>query len=349
MEHRPLGRTGETVSAIALGTMTWGEQNSEAEAHAQLDFALERGVTFVDTAEMYPVPPRQETQGRTEAYIGTWLAKSGNRDRIFLATKAVGPASDPKRPSYFRSGKVRLDRANLTLALEDSLRRLRTDHVDLYQLHWPDRKVNIFGNTRYPWVNDENEVPIHETLVVLADLVKAGKVRHIGVSNETPWGVAQFLKESEIHGLPRIQSIQNAFSLVNRHFEIGLEEFAHREQVGLLAYSPLAFGMLSGKYMDGQKPAGARLTLFERFNRYGSDSVAAATKEYVDLARAHGLDPAQVAIQFTLRRKYVTSSIIGATTMAQLRADIEAADAIVPQEVWDGIEAIHARLPNPVQ
>jgi len=349
IEHRPFGRTGETVSAIALGTMTWGQQNTEAEAHSQLDFALERGVTFVDTAEMYPVPPKPETQGRTEAYIGTWLERSGNRDKIFLATKAAGPASDPKRPSHLRDGKVRHDRRNLTQALEDSLKRLRTDHVDLYQLHWPDRPVAIFGNTRYPWIDDPNTVPIRETLEALADLVKAGKIRYIGVSNETPWGVSQFLKESELHGLPRIQSIQNAYSLLNRTFEIGLAEFAHREQVGLLAYSPLAFGVLSGKYVGGQKPSGARLTLFERFNRYGSASVEAATLEYVKLARAYGLDPAQVAIQFTLRQKYVTTSIIGATTLEQLRTDIDAADVVVPQEVWDGIERIHAERPNPVQ
>ena len=349
MERRPFGRTGESVSAIALGTMTWGEQNTEAEAHEQLSYALERGVDFIDTAEMYPVPPRAETQGRTEAYIGTWLAKTGNRDKVFLATKAAGPPSDPKRPSHIREGKVRFDRRNLTQALDDSLRRLRTDHVDLYQLHWPDRRVAIFGATRYPWVDDPDSVPIRETLDVLADLVRAGKIRHIGVSNETPWGVGQFLKESEAHSLPRIQSIQNAYSLLNRTFEIGLAEYAHREQVGLLAYSPLAFGMLTGKYEGGQKPAGARLTLFERFNRYGSEAVAAATAEYVKLARDHGVDPAQVAIQFTLRQKYVTNSIIGATTMAQLKTDIDAAEAAIPQEVWDGIERIHARRPNPVQ
>lgn len=349
IEHRPFGRTGETVSAIALGTMTWGEQNTEAEAHSQLDFALERGVTFVDTAEMYPVPPRSETQGRTEAYIGTWLEKSGNRDRIFLATKAAGPARDPKRPSHLRGGKLHLDRQNLTIALEDSLRRLRTDHVDLYQLHWPDRSVNIFGATSYPWVDDEFAVPIRETLEALADLVKSGKIRYIGVSNETPWGVGQFLKEAEQHGLPRIESIQNPYSLLNRTYEIGLSEFAHREQVGLLAYSPLAFGVLSGKYLGGLKPAGARLTLFERFDRYGSAAVEAATLEYVKLARAHGLDPAQVAIQFTLRQKFLTTSIIGATNLEQLEANIEAADVAVPQEVWDGIEKIHAERPNPVQ
>jgi len=349
MEQRKFGRTTENVSAIALGTMTWGQQNTEAEAHSQLDFALERGVTFIDTAEMYPVPPMAQTQGRTEAYIGTWLEKSGNRDKVFLATKAAGPARDPKRPGHIRSGRIHFDRQNLTQALDDSLRRLRTDHVDLYQLHWPDRTVNCFGLTSYPWVDDAYTVPIRETLEVLSDLVKAGKIRHIGVSNETPWGVGQFLKESEIHGLPRIESIQNPYSLLNRTYEIGLSEFAHREQVGLLAYSPLAFGVLSGKYSNGAMPEGSRLALFPRFSRYSSPSVFEVAQEYVDLARAHGLDPAQVAIQFTLRQKFLTTSIIGATSMEQLRANIEAAEIVVPQEVWAGIEAIHARRPNPVQ
>jgi len=349
MEHRKLGRTGIEVSAIALGTMTWGQQNTEAEAHSQLDFALERGINFVDTAEMYPVPPKAETQGLTEAYIGTWLAKSGQRDRIVLATKAAGPASDPKRPSHLRSGKVRHDRQNLTEALEDSLRRLRTDHVDLYQLHWPDRTVNIFGMTSYPWVDDAYTVPIQETLEVLADFVKSGKVRFIGVSNETPWGVGQFLHIAEQTGLPRIASIQNAYNLLNRTFEIGLSEFSHREQVGLLAYSPMAFGVLSGKYVGGVLPPGSRLAEFGRFNRYSSNAVAVATEEYVKLARAHGLDPAQVAIRFTLDQKFVTSSIIGATNLEQLRADIEAADLVLPPEVVAGIAKIHAERPNPVQ
>ncbi len=349
MEYRKLGRTGVEVSAIGLGTMTWGQQNTEAEAHSQLDFALERGVNLIDTAEMYPVPPMAQTQGRTEAYIGTWLEKSGKRDRVFLATKAAGPASDPKRPSHLRNGNVRHDRQNLTEALHDSLVRLRTDHLDLYQLHWPDRKVNIFGQTSYPYVDEEYTVPIRETLEVLADFVKEGKVRFVGVSNETPWGVGQFLRISDELGLVRIQSIQNPYSLLNRTFEIGLSEFSHREQVGLLAYSPLAFGVLTGKYEGGVRPAGARLTEFERFTRYSSESVASATTEYVELARAHGLDPAQVAIQFTLRQKFVTSSLIGATTMEQLRANIEAADLVLPTEVVQGIEKIHARRPNPVQ
>jgi aryl-alcohol dehydrogenase-like predicted oxidoreductase len=349
MEHRKLGRTGVDVSVISLGTMTWGQQNTEAEAHSQLDFALERGINLIDTAEMYPVPPRAETQGRTEAYIGTWLAKSGKRDKIVLATKAAGPARDPKRPSHLRSGKVHHDRQNLTQALHDSLQRLRTDHVDLYQLHWPDRTVNIFGQTSYPWVDDEHTVPIRETLEVLADLVKEGKIRFIGVSNETPWGVGQFLRISEELGLPRIQSIQNPYSLLNRTFEIGLSEYSHRENVGLLAYSPLAFGVLSGKYVGGVRPAGARLTEFVRFNRYAGDSVEAATLEYVKLARAHGLDPAQVAIRFTLQQKFLTSSIIGATNLEQLRADIEAADLVLPPEVEQGIARIHAERPNTVQ
>jgi aryl-alcohol dehydrogenase-like predicted oxidoreductase len=349
LKYRKLGRTEVEVSEIGLGTMTWGQQNTEAEAHAQLDFALERGINLVDTAEMYPVPPRPETQGRTEAYIGTWLAKGGKRDRIVLATKAAGPASDPKRPSHLRGGKVHFDRPNLVQALEDSLKRLRTDHVDLYQLHWPDRPVNCFGLTSYPWKDDGSGTPIEETLAVLADLVKEGKIRFIGVSNETPWGVARFLRLSEERGLPRIESIQNPYSLLNRTFEIGLSEFSHREQVGLLAYSPLAFGVLSGKYLAGARPAGARLTEFARFTRYSGSAVDEAALEYVKLSRANGLDPAQVAIRFTLDQKFLTSCIVGATNLEQLRADIEAADLDLPPEVLQGIAKIHAQRPNPVQ
>jgi len=349
MKYRKLGRTAVEVSEISLGTMTWGQQNTEAEAHSQLDFALERGINLVDTAEMYPVPPRPETQGRTEAYIGTWLAKGGKRDRIVLATKAAGPASDPKRPSHLRGGKVHFDRPNLVQALEDSLKRLRTDHVDLYQLHWPDRPVNCFGLTSYPWKDDDSGTPIEETLSVLGDLVKEGKVRFIGVSNETPWGVARFLRLSEERGLPRIESIQNPYSLLNRTFEIGLSEFSHRDQVGLLAYSPLAFGVLTGKYLAGARPTGARLTEFARFTRYSSPAVDEAALEYVKLSRSHGLDPAQVAIRFTLDQKFLTSCIVGATSLEQLRADIDAADLELPPEVVQGIARIHSERPNPVQ
>ena len=344
MHYRPLGQTDLRVSAVCLGTMTFGEQNTEAEAHAQLDRALAAGINFVDTAEMYPVPPRAETQGRTEAYIGRWLAERGGRDRLVLATKVAGPGD---WVSYLRPGEVRLDRANIETALEASLRRLRTDYVDLYQLHWPDRETNFFGRLGYEHNPEDRSTPLTETLEVLGDLVRAGKVRHVGVSNETPWGLMRCLALSEQRGLPRMVSIQNPYSLLNRTFEIGLAEVALREQCGLLAYSPLAFGVLSGKYLGGAQPPGARLTLFERFNRYSNPEAERAAADYVALARRYGLDPAQMALAYVTARPFVTSTIIGATTLAQLDADIAGCLLELPAEVVAEIEAIHTRQPNP--
>ena len=347
MKYRKLGRTDLDVSLIGLGTMTWGEQNSEAEAHEQLDYALSRGVNFVDAAEMYPVPPKPETQGRTESYIGTWLARTGRRKDIILASKVAGPVRDAKRPGHIRDGKTFLDRKNLTAALDASLKRLQTDYLDLYQLHWPDRTTATFGKLAYPWVEDEHTVSIEETLSVLDDFVKAGKVRHVGVSNETPWGVAQFIKHAEQKNLPRIASIQNPYSLLNRVFEIGLSEFSHLEQVSLLAYSPLAMGVLSGKYLDGARPAGARMTLFTRFTRYDSEQTTAATREYVELARSHGLSPAQMALAWVNQRPFVASNLMGATTLEQLKENIDSTEVTLSQEVLEAIEAIHTRYPNP--
>ncbi|MDX3906253.1 MAG: NADP(H)-dependent aldo-keto reductase [Pigmentiphaga sp.] len=347
MEYRTLGRTDLKVSLIGLGTMTWGEQNSEADAHEQLDYALARGVNLVDAAEMYPVPPKAETQGRTETYIGTWLAKTRRRHDIILTSKAVGPMRDAKRPGHIRDGKTYLDRKNLTAALDASLKRLQTDYIDLYQLHWPDRTTATFGQLAYPWVEDDYTVPIEETLSVLQDFVRAGKVRHIGVSNETPWGVAQFLKLSETKGLPRIASIQNPYSLVNRVYEIGLSEFSRFEQVGLLAYSPLAMGALSGKYLDGARPEGARMTLFTRFTRYSSPQAESAIRQYVQLARDHGLSPVQMALAWVNRQRFVASNLIGATSIAQLDENIASAEVVLSPEVVEGIEAIHSAQPNP--
>ncbi len=347
MKYRKLGRTGLDVSLIGLGTMTWGEQNTEAQAHEQLDYALERGVNLVDTAEMYPVPPKPETQGLTETYIGTWLARSKRRHEIVLASKVAGPVRDAKRPGHIRDGKTFLDRKNLTEALDASLKRLQTDYLDLYQLHWPDRSTATFGKLAYPWVQDEHTVPIEETLEVLQDFVRAGKVRHVGVSNETPWGVAQFLRHAENRDLPRIASIQNPYSLLNRVFESGLSEFAHREDVGLLAYSPLAMGMLCGKYLDGARPAGARLTLYTRFTRYSNPQAEAATRAYVELARAHGIPPTHLALAWVNQRPFVTSNLIGATTLEQLKENIDSVDVALPAEVLEEIERIHARQPNP--
>jgi len=343
MQFTTLGRTAARVSRICLGSMTWGEQNSESDAHAQLDAAVDAGVNFIDTAEMYAIPPRAGTQGLTEKYIGSWLAKKGNRNRVVLATKVAGPA---QWMAHLRGGP-RLDRANIEQALHDSLRRLRTDHVDLYQLHWPERATNYFGRLGYKHEPAEVAVSIEETLEVLSDMVRAGKVLHVGVSNETPWGVMRYLQIAEARGLPRIVSIQNPYNLLNRSFEIGLAEVAHREDVGLLAYSPLAFGTLSGKYLGGARPAGGRLTLFERYQRYNNPQGVAATEAYVQLAREHGLDPAQMALAYVLSRPFVTSAIIGATTMAQLRSNLAAANLDLPPQVLEGIEAIHVRQPNP--
>ena len=347
MQYRPLGRTNINVSLITLGTMTWGEQNTEAEVHAQLDYATGRGINLIDVAEMYPVPPKAETQGLSERYLGTWLKKSGKRDQLLIATKATGPARKPQNPRHVRGGINNFDRKGLTEALNGSLERLQLDHVDLYQLHWPDRSVNSFGQLNYSHIADEETVAIDETLSILSEFVKAGKIRHIGLSNETSWGVAQFLRAAEKFDLERIVTIQNPYNLLNRSFEINLAEFAHREQVGLLAYSPLAFGMLSGKYENGARPAGARLTLFDRFVRYTNPQAEAAAKAYVALARKHGIDPAQLALAYVNSRPFVTSNIIGATTLEQLRSNIDSLSVQLSPEIIEQIDAIHKTQPNP--
>lgn len=342
MNYRRLGRTDLNVSLICLGTMTWGEQNTEAEAHQQLDAAVAAGVNFIDTAEMYPVPPKAETYGATEKYIGTWL-KRQQREKIILATKVIG-CSDFW---YVRDGSQRLDRKNIEAALNASLKRLQTDYIDLYQLHWPDRNTNYFGKLGYEHDPSDDPIPIDETLTVLGDLVAAGKVRHIGLSNESPWGVMSFLRAAERLGLPRVVSIQNPYSLLNRTFEVGLAEVAHHEDVGLLAYSPLGFGVLSGKYLNGARPVDARLTLFTRFTRYNNPVAVAATQKYVELARRHGLDPAQMALAYVNSRSFLTSTIIGATSLEQLRNNIASVDVTLSPEVVGAIEMIHQGHPNP--
>ncbi len=344
MQYRKLGRTDLEVSVSCLGTMTFGEQNTEQEAHGQMDLAVQAGVNFFDTAEIYPVPPKGESQGRTESYIGTWLQSRKCREQIVLATKVAGPGD---WLPHLRGGKARLDRGNIQAALDASLRRLQTDYVDLYQLHWPERSTNYFGKLGYQPAPAVDETPIEETLAILSELVTAGKVRHVGLSNETPWGVMRFLHLGEQRGLPRVVSIQNPYSLLNRTFEVGLAEIAHREDCGLLAYSPLAFGALSGKYLDGARPAGARLTLFSRFDRYSNPQGQAATRSYVELARSHGLDPAQMALAWVNSRPFVTANIIGATTLEQLGTDLASCELELPQTVLDGIEAIHTGQPNP--
>lgn len=347
MEYRPLGRTSQRVSAICLGTMTWGQQNTEAEAHAQMDYALEHGVDFFDTAELYPVPRRRETQGRTEEYIGSWFAgRPGAREKIVLASKVVGRTD----ADWFRDGGVpaELTRPQITEALHKSLKRLRTDHIDLYQVHWPDRAVSRFGSNPTIFKPAEGpENPILETLETLGDLVKEGKIRHIGVSNESAWGVMAYLHLAQMHALPRIASVQNAYSLVNRTFEIGLGEVAMRENVGLLAYSTLAQGYLTGKYAGGALPPGARKTLFDQLQRYEKPGADAAYAKYLAIAREYGLDPAQMAIRFAASRPFTTSAIIGATSLDQLARDIAAFDVSLPDEALEAIDAVHLLHQNP--
>ena len=344
MEYRPLGRTGINVSAICLGTMTWGEQNTEAQAHEQLDYALANGINFVDTAEMYPVPPRQETYGRTEKYIGGWLRGGKKRDKIILASKVVGRSD---WLPYIRGGDARLDKKNIEAALDASLKRLQTDYIDLYQLHWPDRNTNFFGKLGYQHDPSDEPILLEETLTALNEFVLSGKIRFIGLSNETPWGTMKFLQIAEKLGLPRVVGIQNPYSLLNRTFEVGLAEVAHRENVGLLAYSPLGFGVLSGKYLRKKRPPGARLTLFDRFSRYNNPQAEAATERYVELARKFGVDAAQMALAYVTSRPFVTSTIIGATTMEQLSSNIASIQLKLLEPVLKGIEAIHQDHPNP--
>lgn len=341
MQTRPLGETGIEVSRLCLGTMTFGEQNSEAEAHEQLDRAVAFGINFIDTAEMYPVPPNGETQGLTEAYIGSWLKARGRRDDLIIATKAAGPGLEHIR------GGPRLTREHIHQAIDTSLERLQTDYVDLYQLHWPDRSTNYFGKLGFAADFDEQSTPLSETLSALKELVDAGKVRAIGLSNETPWGVMHCLQLADRLGMPRVASVQNPYNLLNRSFEIGLAEIAHREKVGLLAYSPLAFGVLSGKYLDGARPPRGRLTLYERFKRYTSDVAEQATRTYVDIAHDHGLDPAQMALAFVNSRPFLTSNIIGATTLEQLESNLASETLTLEQSVLDDIDTVHRRLSNP--
>ena len=344
MEKRPLGKTGMEVSVVCLGTMTYGEQNTESEAHEQLDYAVANGVNFIDTAEIYAVPPRAETYGLTEQFIGSWLKKRGGRDGIVLATKVAGPSD----MTWARGGeRTRHTRAQIFAALDDSLRRLQTDFVDLYQLHWPDRNTNYFGAREYRHDPEEAMTPLRESVEALAELQKAGKIRAYGLSNETPWGVCECLRLAD-GGLPRPASVQNPYNLLNRNYEIGMAEMSAREDCGLLAYSPMAFGALSGKYLGGKKPEGARLTLWgDRFGRYGKPEAMRATESYAALAKKRGLNPAQMALAFTMERPFLTSSIIGATTMGQLRENIAAAEVRLDDETMKGIEEIHARFPNP--
>lgn len=349
MQYRRLGRTGLSVSSICLGTMTFGQQNTEAEGFEQMDYAVEQGINLFDMAELYSIPPKPETQGSTERIVGAWLKARGSRDKVMIATKVVGRS----RMNWFRDdGSLsRLTRPQMTEALEKSLKRLGTDYIDLYQLHWPER-VAPFGAipNRYrpeEWKPAEDEVPIGEILDVLDGFVKAGKVRHIGLSNESPWGTMRFLFESESRGLARVASVQNAYNLLNRVWEGGMAEVAQREEVSLLAYSPLAQGFLSGKYLDGARPPGARFTLFNRGQRYELPHTDAAIREYLACARDFGLDPALMANAFVTHSPLVTSNIIGATSMAQLKLAISSKDVVLPEELLTRLDDIHQARGNP--
>ena len=347
MQKIPLGTSSLRVTKLCLGTMTYGEQNSEAEAHAQLDYAIERGINFIDTAEIYPVMPREETQGDCERIIGNWLKKSGTRSKLILATKIAGPARNIK---WIRGSKNDVNEVNIRAAVEGSLQRLQTDYIDLFQLHWPSRNVPIFGQTEF---NPEAERPctaIEDTLSVLGELVKEGKIRHIGVSNESSWGVCEFIKQAELRGLPRIASIQNAYHLGNRCFEGGLDEVCFRENVGLIAYSPLGFGQLTGKYLDDPQAQG-RLTIFPSSwsPRFLRPTMIEAAKRYVELARDHGLSPTQMALAWCYSRWFIDSTIIGATNISQLQENIDALTVELSDEVIAAINAIHADITNPGQ
>lgn len=343
MQYSQLADTDVQVSKLCLGTMTFGEQNTERDAHAQLDYAVGQGINFIDTAEMYAIPSRKDTQGLTESYIGTWLNKRSDRDRLIIATKVSGPGEWLR---YLRGGP-QLNGEHIAQALHDSLKRLQTDYIDLYQVHWPARNTNYFGRLGYEHQDEIDVTPIEATLEALAKHVQTGNVRHLGISNETPWGAMRYLALAEQHGRPRIVSIQNPYSLLNRTYEIGLAEISHRERAGLCAYSPLAFGTLTGKYLGGAKPKGARLTLFREFPRYTNPQGIRATERYVTLARKAGLSPAQMALAFVNSRPFVSSTIIGATSLEQLEENVGSIDLKLSHDVLREIEAIHQDHPNP--
>lgn len=343
MKYTTLPNTTIKVSKICLGTMTWGEQNTEAEGHQQMDYALEQGINFFDTAEMYSVPARAETCGSTEKIIGTWLKKTGHREKIVLASKIAGPGP---YTAHIRS--TGFSKEAIAEAIEGSLQRLQTDYIDLYQLHWPERGVNCFGVRDYPFETSKKEAENHlEILETLNDFIKQGKIRHIGLSNETPWGTMKYLQTAKEHNLPRMITIQNSYSLIHRAYEYGMSEVSLRENIGLLAYSPLAFGVLSGKYLDGHKPKGARVTLFPNFSRYSSEQSAKAVREYLKIAKKHKLTLAQLSLAFVNQLPFVTSNIIGATKMSQLKENIDSINIDLSQEIIDEINAVHALIPNP--
>ena len=350
MQYRKLGHTDVDVSLICLGSMTWGEQNSREEAFEQLDFSLDNGINFIDTAEMYAVPPCKETYGLTEQYIGDWFTQSGKRNKVVLATKVMGRAA---RFSYARphlhDGETRLDKQSIFEACEASLKRLQTDYIDLYQLHWPDRQINLFGQLGYSYNPDDDPVPLLESLEALNELVKAGKIRHIGLSNESPWGTMECLRLAEKHDLPRVVSIQNPYNLLNRAYDFGMSEVSCLEKVGLLAYSPLAMGVLSGKYENGARPKGSRMQLFGHyFTKYIADEVMAVVDQYVAIARNYGLDPSVMAHAFVNQQSFTTSNIIGVTTINQIKPALDSVNIKLSEEILADIAKVHSRYPHPL-
>jgi aryl-alcohol dehydrogenase-like predicted oxidoreductase len=344
MQYLDLGRTDMRVSRICLGTMTFGEQNTAEEGFAQMDLAFDRGVNFFDTAEMYSFPASAETQGNSERIVGDWMAARGTRDKIVVATKITGPGDGFK---HVRNGDLSFGASQLDDAVTQSLERLKTDYIDLYQLHWPERSTNFFGQLGYSHEEEEDWTAFADVLGSLAKYVKAGTIRAVGCSNESPWGLMKMLALADSVGLPRMASIQNPYNLLNRTFEVGLAEVAIREECGLLAYSPMAFGMLSGKYLGGAMPEKSRLALYPQYARYAQPRGIAATQAYADLAREHGIDPAQMSLAYVNSRRFLTANIIGATTLEQLESNIASDDLDLSDEVLDAIEAIHNADPNP--
>ena len=344
MNYKKLGNTDLNVSTICLGTMTWGEQNSEKEGFEQMDFALSRGVNFWDTAEIYSIPMREETYGETERIIGNWFQKTKKRNDIVLATKVCGNTSN----KYIRGGGNSFGKKKIAEALDESLRRLKTDYIDLYQLHWPERSTNFFGDYGYDHDdNDKNWTPFEEILESLKKFIKQGKIRYVGLSNETAWGLSKFLELSKIKGLPRMMSVQNPYNLLNRTYEVGLAEISVREQSGLLAYSPLAFGYLTGKYRNNKLPAKSRMQLFKNFNRYKNENGQKAIDEYYKISKKYNLDFTQMSLKFCEIQHFTTSVIIGATTMEQLKTNIESVNVNLNGDIINDINKIQQKYPNP--
>lgn len=343
MKYTTLPDTDIKVSKICLGTMTFGQQNTEADGHAQMDYAVANGINFFDTAEMYSVPAREETYGSTEKILGTWFKKSGKREEIVLASKIAGP-----NPNFgYMRDKVDFSPASLKYALDKSLQRLQTDYIDLYQLHWPERKTNFFGQRGFTVQEDSWEDNIQLVLETLNGFIKEGKIKHIGLSNETSWGIMRFLEESKYNNLPKIKTVQNPYSLLNRQFEVGSAEICTRENIGLFAYSPMAFGVLSGKFLTGESHPNARIKLFPQFSRYSSAQSTEAAAQYVAIAKKHDLSPAQMALAFVNQQAFVISNIIGATTLEQLKENIASIDLVLSDEIIKEINAVHAAIPNP--